>query len=108
MAESVRAHNKYNNTEHRTSHMTPNQAKKEGNKLMVSFNLWNNAKKYRRYPDISSGSEVRVIQNKDSKTNGYFPTWSKGVYKVTFVKDNDHMGNGIKRKLYQRHELLKV
>ena len=37
--------NKYNNTEHRTIHMTPNQAKKEGNKLMVSFNLWNNAKK---------------------------------------------------------------
>ena len=37
--------NKYNNTEHRTFHMTPNQAKKEGNKLMVSLNLWNNAKR---------------------------------------------------------------
>ena len=44
--------NKYNNTEHRTIHMTPNQAKKEGNKLMVSFNLWNNAKNSRQYPEL--------------------------------------------------------
>ena len=50
--------NKYNNPEHRTMHMTPNQAKKEGNKLVVSFNLWNNAKRNRQYPDISSGSDV--------------------------------------------------
>ena len=63
--------------------MTPNQAKKEGNTLMVSFNLWNNAKKNRQYPEISSGSEVRVIQKKDNKTKGYMPKWSKEVYKVT-------------------------
>ena len=71
--------NKYNNEEHRTIHMTPNQTKKEGKKLMVSFKLWNNAKKK-----------------------------SKEVYKVTFIKDNDYMMNYSKRKLYQRHELLKV
>ena len=47
--------NKYNNTEHRTIQMTPNQAKKEGNKLMVSFNLWNNAERNRKYPDLKSG-----------------------------------------------------
>ena len=40
--------NKYNNTEHRTIQMTPNQSKKAGNKLMVSFNLWNNAKRNRK------------------------------------------------------------
>ena len=100
--------NRYNNTEHRTIHMTPNQAKKEGNKLMVSFKLWNNAKKNRQYPELKIGNEVRVIQKKDNKTKGYFPKWSKEVYKVTFVKDNDYMINDGKRKLYQRHELLKV
>ena len=58
--------NKYNDTEHRTTHMTPNQAKKEGNKLMVSFNLRNNAKKNRQYPELKVGDEVRVIQKKDN------------------------------------------
>ena len=76
--------NKYNNKEHRTIHMTPNQAKKEGNKLMVSFNLWNNAKKNRQYPDLKVGEEVRVTHKKDNNTKGYFPRWSKEVYKITF------------------------
>ena len=44
--------------------MTPNQAKKEGNKLMVSFNLWNNAKHNKQYPELKVGDEVRVIQKK--------------------------------------------
>ena len=88
--------------------MTPNQAKKEGNKFMVSFNLWNNAKKNRQYPELKIGNEVRVIQKNDNKTKGYMPKWSKEVYKVTFIKDNDYMINDGKRKLYQRHELLKV
>ena len=51
--------NKYSNAEHRTIHMTPNQAKKEGNKLMVSFNLWNNTKKTRQYLELVIGNEVR-------------------------------------------------
>ena len=88
--------------------MTPNQAKKEGNKLMVSFILWNNAKKNRQYPELKVGDEVRVMQKKDNTTKGYFPTWSKEVYKVTFIKDNDYMVNDGKRKLCQRHELLNV
>ena len=75
---------------------------------MVSFNLWNNVKQTRQYPELKFGYEVRVIQKKDNKTKGYFPKWSKGVYKVTFIKDNDYTVNDIKRKLYQRNELLKV
>ena len=100
--------NKYNNTEHRTIHMTPNQAKKEGNKLMVFFIVWNNAKLNRQYPELKVGDEVRVIQKKDNNTKGCMPKWSKEVCKVTFVKDNDDMVNDSKRQLYQRHELLKV
>ena len=100
--------NKYNNTEHRTIHMSPNQAKKEGNKLMVSFNLWNNAKRNRKYPDLKVGDEVRVVIKKDSKTKGYMPKWSTDKYKVTFIKDNDYMINDGKRKIYQRFEILRV
>ena len=100
--------NKYNNTEHRTIQMTPNQAKKEGNKLMVSFNLWNNAKRNRKYPDLKVGDDVRVAIKKDSKTKGYMPKWSTKKYKIAFIKNNDYMINAGKRKVYVRHELLKV
>jgi hypothetical protein len=59
---------KYNNTEHRTIHMTPNQDKKKGNKLMVSFNLWNNANKNRQYPELKIGNEVRAwVKEKDGR-----------------------------------------
>ena len=32
--------NKYNNTVHSTIKMSPNDARKEGNKLTASFNIW--------------------------------------------------------------------
>ena len=37
--------NKYDNTVHSTIEMTPNDAKKCGNRYFVSFNLWKNANK---------------------------------------------------------------
>ena len=99
---------KYNNTIHNTIEMSPNQAKKPGNQLMVSYNIWNKAKRNRQYPDLKVGDDVRVKTIKDSKTKGYDPKWSKEVYKVTFIKDNDYMVNDGKRKVYQRFELLKI
>ena len=75
---------------------------------MVSFNLWNNAKRNRKYPDLKVGDEVRVVIKKDSKTKGYMPKWSTEKYKVIFIKDNNYMINDGKRKVYLRHELLKV
>ena len=75
---------------------------------MASSNLWNNAKKNRQYPELEIGNEVRVIQKKENNTKGYMPKWSKEVYKVTCIKDSDYTIHDGKRKLYQRHELLKV
>ena len=43
---------KYNNTIHNTIEMSPNQAKKPGNQLVVSYNIWNKAKRNRQYPEI--------------------------------------------------------
>ena len=54
LSQLERIINKYSNTEHRTIHMTPIQAKKEGNKFMVSLNLKNNLKKNRQHPNIKS------------------------------------------------------
>ena len=40
--------------------MSPNDAKKPGNQLMVSYNIWNKAKRNRQYPDLKVGDDVRV------------------------------------------------
>ena len=45
--------NKYNNTEHRTIKMSPNDARKDGNQLMVSYNLWYNPTRNRTYLELN-------------------------------------------------------
>ena len=65
--------NKYNNTVPSAINMSPNDARKEGNKLTASFNIWAQSKKDRVYPELKVGDEVRVMLTKDSKTKGYMP-----------------------------------
>ena len=100
---------KYNHTKHSTIKMSPNDAKNGSNHLTVSYNIWDGAKRNRKYPDIKVGDEVRVFIKKDNKTKGYFPKWSVDRYTITFInKDNEYVINDNKNKLYLRHELLKV
>ena len=77
--------NKYNNTVHSTIEMTPIQAKKKSNEMVVKFNLWNNVKRNRKYPELTEGSNVRTIQKQDGKKKGYDPKWSRQVYQVISV-----------------------
>ena len=100
--------NKYNSTEHTTIKMSPNEARKEGNKLTVSYNIWDKAKRDRKYPELKVGDDVRVMLRKDNKTKGTDPKWSTHVYKITFIRGTDYMVNDSKRKVYIRHELLKM
>ena len=101
--------NKYNNTEHTTIKMSPNEAKKPKNEMTVKFNLELKAKKNRQYPTLNTDSEVRVMMKKDVTTKGYFPKWSKQVYKVMFISGGkEYRVNDNKKRVYQRHELLKV
>ena len=53
--------NKYNNTSHTTIEMTPNEAKKKSNEMVVKSNLWNNASRNRKYPEIKENQEVRIL-----------------------------------------------
>ena len=62
----------------------------------------------RKYPKLDVGSNVRALLRKDTKTKGCFPKWSIDVYKVLVIKDGDYIINDTKRKVYMRHELLKV
>ena len=100
--------NKYNNTVHSTIKMSPNDARKEGNKLTASFNIWAQSKKDRVYPELKVGDEARVMLTKDSKTKRHMPKWSVDTFKVLHIKDHDYLVNNNKRTIYLRHELLKV
>ena len=100
--------NKYNNTEQTTIKMTPTEAKKKGNEMMVRYNIYNKAKTDRKYPELKVGDKVRALLRKDNKTKGYDPKWSSETYNNTFIRGKDFLINDGKRKVYQRHELLKV
>ena len=99
---------KYNSSVHSSTEMAPNRAKDPANEFAVAWALHNNAVKKRRYPEISSGSRVRVLLKKDHKTKGYMPKWSSEVYKVSGVDGGSYLVLDGKRRVYQRHELLKV
>jgi len=101
--------NKYNNTVHRTISMSPNDARKPSNKLIVWHNLWSGAKRNRKYPDLQVGDKVRVAKIKDTKTKGYRPKWSDNTYEVKFInKDKEYVLDHERKRVFQRHELLKV
>ena len=103
--------NKYNNKIHSTIEMTPNDAKKPRNELVVKFNLWNNAKRNRKYPELNEGSDVRTIIKQDGKKKGYDPKWSRQVYQVVSVDGINYTineTNPSKKKTFNRYELLKV
>ena len=100
-----------NNTEHSSIGMSPNSAKKKSNETVVLWNLWNNAKRNRVYPELSIGSEVRTVQKQDGKRKGYDPKFSRTVYKVIAIDGNTYTideTNPSKKKTFLRSELMKV
>jgi uncharacterized protein YqgV (UPF0045/DUF77 family) len=99
---------KHNNSYHSVLQMTPNEATKKDNRLLVSFNIRENAKYDRKYSKIIVGQNVRVLMKKDNTTKGYFPKWSQSVFKVLFIENGNYMINDGKRKLYKRHEILTI
>ena len=99
---------KYNSSYHHTIEMTPNEATRPENELLVAFNLSKHAVKNRRYPPLSVGDRVRVMLKQDGKRKGYEPKWSTKVHSVVFAKDGAFLVDDQKRRVYHRHELLKV
>ena len=99
---------KYNNTKHTTTGASPNDAKRDDNKLKVWLNTKNHAEFKRKYPPLKIGDFVRVYEPPKHK-KGYKSVWSDKVYKITFMNENDYMINDYNtRKIYQRNELLKI
>ena len=88
--------------------MTPNEAAKPANELLTAFNLHQHAVRKRRYPDLSVGDRVRVLLTKDPRRKGYMPRWSTEAFRVSFEKNGDFLVDDGKRRVYHRHELLKI
>ena len=78
--------------------------------LSVSWHLQNHARIQRKYPDVSVGDFVRVnIKPKHGITKEHHPKWSSEKYKVLRVDGNNYLLNHpTRRKVFLRHELLKV
>ena len=101
---------KYNNKEHSTIGMSPNQATSGRRNLEILFNIQSKASFNRKYPPLKKGSEIRTYVKPKTMTKGYDSRWSKEVYKVVAITDDKKqflISNNSKR-LYSRHELLLV
>ncbi len=98
--------NKYNNTDHHTIGMKPNEARLNDNFFTVKWNLISHAKRNRTYEPLEIGDNVRVMETKDYKKKGTDPKYSKDVYKVIGKQHGLYLVNNNKRKPYLRHELL--
>ena len=79
---------KYNNIEHTTIKMSPNEARKEGNKLMVSYIIWDKATRDRKYPELKVWDDVGVMLRKYNTTKGTDPKWSEKVFPVAPARVN--------------------
>ena len=100
---------KYNSTEHSTIQIKPNEAGEKVNHLWVSWHLQNNAKRNRKYPDIKPGDMVRVHIKPKIGTKAHEPKWSSTRHKVIRIDGNSYLIDYLpKKKLFLRHELLKV
>ena len=89
--------------------MSPNDARKPNNKLQVWHSLWSGAKRNRKYPELKIGDKVRYAKTKDTKTKGYKPKWSAEIHEIKFInKTNEYVLDNDRKRLYSRHELLKV
>ena len=103
------ARNKCNRTKHSTIGMTPHDAKRKDNRIEVWLNIKNKATYARKYPPLAVGQKVRTYIKPHTFKKGYQPSWSKEIYKITYIKNNQYLINDSSRKrVWNRHELLKV
>ena len=99
---------KYNTTQHRTTELTPEEARQDKNRLTVFMNIALKAKHNRKYPPIKSGSTVRVLLKPSTFKKSWHDRWSPETYKVYGVQGRYYLVNDNKQKVYLRHELLLV
>ena len=101
---------KYNNRIHGTIEMTPIEARKPENQIQVFFNIRQKAQFKRKYPDLKMSDQVRTYIKPHTFKKGWDTSWSKEIYKIIHISADgkQFLVNDNKRKVYNRHELLKI
>ena len=100
---------KYKATKPSTTGVSPNDAKREDNHIQIWLNIRNQATFARKYPPLKVGDSVRTYIKPHTFKTGYQPSWSKEVYTITFIRNNQYLINDANRKrVWNRHELLKI
>lgn len=102
----------YNNKlKHDTTKMTPVDAQKDSNRLMVWVNHFIQSKQDRKYNEIAIGDKVKMLRKKKKGEKERTSVWSAEVYKVVGVSDSFgqmyYKLEGMARE-YPRSALLKV
>ena len=50
-----------------------------------------------------------IRKDPHTRNKGYHPKWSSDIYEIKFInKDNDYVLNHDRKRLFQRHELMKI
>ena len=96
---------------HNVTHMTPNDAKKSGNNMVVKANLEMTRISTRKYPTIHVGDTVKTFKKKGMMAKERVSNWGDKIYTVEYI--TEEMGqqfsklNGMDRQV-QRNELLLI
>ena len=90
--------------------MRPNQAKQGNDNIEIWLNIESKVTYSRSYPHLKKGSAIRTYIKKTTMSKGYDSRWSPTVYKVIAITDDgkQFMVNNNSRRLYSRHELLRI
>ena len=101
---------KYNNRVHGTTELSPIDARKPENQIEVYLNIKQKAQFKRRYPKLNLSDQVRTYIKPHTFKKGYHSSWSREVYKITYISSDgkQFLVNDNKRRVYNRWELLKI
>ena len=102
----------YNNKNiHSATKFTPKDARMKKNEFEVKMNITMQARNTRKYPELSVGSNVKIMRKKGISEKAHTSHWLKEVFKVKSI--DSKLGQSYfhlegKTSPYLRHELLKV
>ena len=97
---------KYNKTKHRTTELTPEEARLDKHRLTVFLHIALKSKHNRVYPPLQIGSNVRVLLKPSTFKKSWHDKWSSTVYQVVAIQGIYYLINDNKKKVMLRHELL--
>ena len=99
---------KYNNTKHSTTGMQPNEADKPSNHMEVWLNISSETQFHVKHTPLKVGDKARTYVKPNSMKKGTVSVWSKDVFEIMYIKDNQYRINDHRRRVWNRWELLKI